>query len=69
MSNNQRVAQITYEEDQRGGPMRVRLAGRLIGRIHVVSGGWQYRTGKMRGDVFPTLRACKDSLERDEEEQ
>lgn len=45
--------------------IEVRLDGKLIGHIREVAGGWAYfpRRGKLHGDKYATLAACKLSLE------
>lgn len=64
---------ITYEFAKRdlqdnGGnpkfPVVVLLDKRVVGKIDIVEGGYQYRTkNNDRGEIFPTFRACQNSLE------
>ena len=64
---------ITYEfakrdlqEDIRSpkAPVVVLLENRVVGKIELVKGGYQYRTkNNLRGEIFPTFHACQDSLE------
>lgn len=60
------AAMIAYEyaEGRRDVPVRVKLAGRVVGEIRPVTGGWRYfpKRSKVGGEIFPTLNACQRSL-------
>jgi hypothetical protein len=49
------------------GNMKVRLDGKIVGSIHAFNGGFQYfpKGSKTGGELFPSLEACKRSLEAD----
>jgi len=60
------MEKITYEKD--GWGTMVKLGGEVVGRILFINGGYQYRVRgrymmKSDAEVFPTLSACKKSLE------
>jgi hypothetical protein len=47
--------------------VEVKLAGKKVGEIKPVDGGFQYFPNRAEGgEVFPTLGLCKRSLETDE---
>lgn len=50
------------------GNLKVRLDGKIIGSIHTINGGFQYfpKGSKTGGKLFPSLEACKRSLEEDD---
>ncbi len=56
---------ITYHA--RGDSViNVRVDGRFVGtvrRLIGANGGWRYHSRGFTGEVFPTLEACKQSLE------
>lgn len=62
---------ITYENQngrkigsRRGWDIDVRLDGKRVGAIVHLAMGWHYKpTGKKEGPAFPTLEACKASIE------
>lgn len=55
---------LTYKEVT---TVTVKLDGKVIGHIKEVDGGWQYtpkgHSRKWAGEVLPTLKAVKLSLE------
>lgn len=55
---------LTYEEKV---TVTVKHEGKTLGTIKEVEGGWQYTPkghgSKWAGDVYPTLKAVKLSLE------
>jgi len=58
------MTDIRYETQAGGRDVVVRLEGKVVGDIRKVEGGWQYKPkGARPGGVFPTLEACKASLE------
>jgi hypothetical protein len=67
---NTKTAGITYERMD-SGDIKVRLNGKLTGRIKLAKGGGYYYVplGQVRGgNVYPTTAAVKHSLESDESE-
>lgn len=58
------MSKITYAQHY-GGQTRVSLEGRWIGYIKQEDGGWRYypKGWTTGGDIYPTLAACKASLE------
>lgn len=58
---------ITYSVVSSVGLVEVCLEGKLVGRIKQWKDGWQYiPLGQKRGgEIFPTLEACKKSLEEE----
>lgn len=69
---------ITYEDqngtrDSRGNrkwDINVRLGGKIVGAIVRLADGYAYKpTGRKHGDVFPTLEACKASVEGTDDDQ
>lgn len=56
---------ITYAWNLTGNAVVVRLEGKHVGYIRKIGSGWQYfPLGKNEGgELFPTLDACKTSLE------
>jgi hypothetical protein len=67
------MAAITYENQngrkigtRRGWDIDVRLDGTRVGVIRTFATGYQYKpTGGKAGEIFPTLEACKASLEQE----
>jgi hypothetical protein len=67
------MAAITYENQngrkigtRRGWDIDVRLDGTRVGVIRAFATGYQYKpTGGKAGEIFPTLDACKASLEQE----
>ena len=57
---------LTYKDLDAGG-IAVFLDAKRIGTINGSSKGWRYhpKGTKIVGDAFPTLDACKKSLESD----
>ena len=58
------AGRVTYDQSVR--PIAVRVGGVLVGHIHQSPSGYHYRPGGLkrhRTPDFPTLAACKASLE------
>lgn len=61
---------ITYEDTPNG--IKVKLEGKIVGKIRLIAVGnepaqYQYQPAgsSIKGDPYPTLEACKASLESD----
>lgn len=58
---------ITYEKTFCGANIIVRVDDKLVGHITQVEGGYQYfpkgRGKKIGGEIFPTIKQVKESLE------
>lgn len=62
------MTRLEYFSNFIGGYETVRLDGKVVGRIFRRDGGFQYVPNgnrKIGGEVYPTLEACKKSLESD----
>lgn len=60
---------ITYEKTYSGANIIVFIDNKLAGHITQVEGGYQYfpktKGKKIGGEIFPTIKQVKESLEND----